>query len=262
MSWFDSHCHLQSFLKKGELDEVLHRAEEAGVGRMLTVGTSPDDWADYQKLSHEYTDKIIYSVGLHPGYVEEDWAQKIHGLKNFWTGENRPSALGEIGLDYFHFPKDSEDAQRIMQMQKDAFRTQLSWANELGCPVIVHSRGAFTECVEEIDQSGINWERVVFHCFTEGKQEIKKLIDRGGRASFTGILTFSKSSALREAAKCQDQDRWMIETDSPYLAPVPFRGKKNEPSYLPQVGNLAAQLLGLTAEEFMNITERNTENFF
>jgi len=262
MSWFDSHCHLQSFLKKGELEDIFLRASDAEVSQMLTVGTSPEDWADYQILARSYPGQIIYSAGLHPGYVEADWAMKIEGLQGFWSGQNSPAALGEIGLDFFHLPKDKLDAANTIQWQKEAFRQQLQLASELNCPLIIHSRSAFNECVEEIDRSGVDWAKVVFHCFTEGEQEIRTLLERGGRASFTGILTFPKSLALREAAKCQSLDRWMIETDSPYLAPVPLRGKRNEPSYLSHIGKFAAQLLGMPEEEFMEITYLNTQKFF
>jgi len=110
MSWLDTHCHLQSFLRNHELESVLERAQERGVEKMVTVGTSPEDWADYQQLAQSYPNQIYYSAGLHPGYVDENWHEKVQGLENFWKGMTMPVALGEIGLDYFRLPKCNSDA--------------------------------------------------------------------------------------------------------------------------------------------------------
>lgn len=243
MSWFDTHCHLQSFLRKDELEQILQRAEDAGVEKMVTVGTSKEDWTDYKDLAHQYPGKIYYSAGLHPGYVDENWTEQISGLKKCWDQSPAPVALGEIGLDYFRLPKDEEKAEKIIFWQKEAFRAQLQLGRELACPIIIHSRSAFLDCVNEIDQSGVDWSRVVFHCFSEGIKEISQLNERGGRASFTGIITFPKNERLWEAVKWQGAEKLMIETDCPYLAPVPFRGKRNEPSFLPEIGHFTHSLL-------------------
>ena len=248
MSWFDTHCHFQNFLHKQELESVLQRAEDAGVHKMVTVGTSPQDWADYRDLAQIYRERIYYSAGLHPGYVDAGWAKEISGLKEYWTNEEAPVALGEIGLDYFRLPKDQEKAEKIIFWQKEAFREQLTMARDLDCPVIIHSRWAFDDCVSEIDRSGIKWERVVFHCFTEGVREVGQLMERGGRASFTGIVTFPKNERLLEAVKHQGVDRLMIETDSPYLAPVPYRGKTNEPARLDLIGKFLNDLFSQSVE--------------
>ena len=243
MSWFDTHCHLQTFLQKQELEQVLQRAEDAGVEKMVTVGTSKEDWTDYGDIAQRYPEKIYFSAGLHPGYVDENWAEQISGLKKCWDRTSAPVALGEIGLDYFRLPKDEKKAEKIIFWQKEAFRAQLHLAKELAAPIIIHSRCAFDDCVSEIDQSGVDWERVVFHCFSEGINEISQLIERGGRASFTGIITFPKNDALLEAVKYQGVENLMIETDCPYLSPVPYRGKRNEPAYLPEIGKFADSLL-------------------
>ncbi len=231
------------------MDKVLQRAEVGGVEKIVTVGTCPDDWGEYAKLAQSYPNRIYYSAGLHPGYVGENWAVQLSGLGDCWHEENLPMALGEIGLDYFRLPKDSEQAEKIIFWQKEAFREQLKMAKDLGCPVIIHSRSAFDDCVNEIDCSGVNWERVVFHCFTEGVKEISQLVERGGRASFTGIITFPKNENLLEALKFQGLEKLMIETDSPYLAPVPYRGKRNEPARIVEIGEFASSILGETVEQ-------------
>ena len=217
MSWFDTHCHLQTFLQGQELEAILKRAEEAGVTKMVTVGTCPKDWKVYEKLAQEYTERVYYSVGLHPGYVDENWMDELLSIRNFWKNDHTPVALGEIGLDYFRLPKDRAEAEKTIYFQKEAFRSQLKIARDLDCPVIIHSRSAFNDCIAEVDQSGVDWKRVVFHCFSEGVAEIRKLIERGGCASFTGILTFRKNYQVREVIKIQGIDNLLLETDSPTL---------------------------------------------
>ena len=174
----------------------------------------------------------------------------------------KPSALGEIGLDYFRLPKDAEKANQMIDWQKRAFRKQLDWARELDCPVIIHSRSAFDDCVSEIDDSGVNWKRVVFHCFTEGISEMQKIMERGGRASFTGIITFPKNEKLLEAVKYQGLEKLMIETDSPYLTPVPYRGQKNEPANVSVIGEYLSVLFEKKSTYFAEITSQNTETFY
>ena len=250
MSWFDTHCHLQSFLKNHELESVLEHAQERGVEKMVTVGTSPEDWTDYQQLAQSYPNQIYYSAGLHPGYVDENWSENVKGLENFWKGMTKPVALGEIGLDYFRLPKNKSDAEKMIFWQKEAFRFQLKIARQFACPIIIHSRSAFDDCVQEIDEVGVDWEKVVFHCFTEGIKEISMLMERGGRASFTGILTFPKNKELLKAVQHQGFNKLMLETDSPYLAPVPYRGKKNQPAYLPEIGDFVKKLTGNIVENY------------
>jgi TatD DNase family protein len=262
MSWFDSHCHLQGFFEKGTLEEVLARAEELDVSKMTTVGTSPEDWELYRTLAEKYPERIFFSAGLHPSYVDSDWKTQLEGLSDFWSADPKPVALGEIGLDYFRLPKDEDKARETKDFQVLAFKEQLNLAQVLNLPVIVHSRNAFADCVHLIDESGVNWKKVVFHCFSEGVSQIEQLIERGGAASFTGILTFKKNEQLREAALRQGIENLMIETDSPYLAPEPRRGKMNEPAFLHHIGQYAANLFGVPEELLAEKTTARTEEFY
>jgi TatD DNase family protein len=173
-----------------------------------------------------------------------------------------PVALGEVGLDRFHLPKDAADAERIFGRQCAAFAEGLKLAEGLGIPVVVHSRGAFCECLEMIDASGVDWRRVVFHCFSEGPAEMEALTRRGGRGSFTGVITYKNAEAVRAAAKSQGLERLMIETDAPYLAPVPHRGKPNEPAFVRHTAEFCAGLFGATYEELAAITTANARAFF
>lgn len=264
MQLIDSHTHLESFDKRGETDAVLARAREAGVTRLVTIGTSTEDWARYRGLATRHVGVVFHTVGLHPCSVDDRWTEELAQLEAFWHGEGaRPVALGECGLDRFHLPKDDPArAEKIFAWQRAAFAAQLVVAERLGCPVVVHSRGAFRECVEMIDASGVAWERVVFHCFTEGPAEMAELVRRGGRGSFTGILTYKNADALRAALVAQGLDRLMLETDAPYLTPAPHRGKANEPAYLRFTAEAAAAALGVSAEEIAERTTANALAFF
>jgi TatD DNase family protein len=260
--WFDTHCHLQRFYDRGDLDKVLSRSFESGVNKMVTVGTSMEDWELYAMISNRYLSTVFYSVGLHPSYADSTWEHQVSGLKNYWKKEVKPLALGEVGLDYFRLPKDKAKAEKIVGYQKSALRHQLLQAKELNCPVIIHSRNAFEDCVNMIDESGVNWNRVVFHCFSEGIEQLMQIQIRGGWVSFTGILTFKGNRNLRDAFKATDKEKVMLETDSPYLAPVPKRGKENEPSYLHYLGSSGAEILELPEKEFSEQIMNNSNHFY
>ncbi len=260
----DSHTHLESFDKRGETDAMLARAREAGVTRLITIGTSSEDWPRYRALAEKHAGTVFHTVGLHPCSVDERWSDEVAQIEAFWSGDGaRPVALGECGLDRFHLPKDdAAKAEQIFAWQRAAFEAQLSIAARLRCPLVVHSRGAFAECVEMIDSSGISWERVVFHCFTEGVGEMAELTRRGGRGSFTGVVTYKNADTVRAALVAQGIGRLMLETDAPYLTPVPHRGKANEPAYLRFTAEAAALALGVPVGELAARTTANARAFF
>lgn len=260
----DSHCHLERAFRHGELDEVLSRAEEMGVVEMITVGTSLKDWALYQQISSKYPGKLHWTAGIHPCDVDEDWEDQIKLLPSFFATDPLPVALGEIGLDHFHLPKFPDEILEVKSMQLRAFKAQLNLAYQFDCPVVIHSRNAFSECVAAIDESGVDWRKVVFHCFVEGPEEMRILNERGGRGSFTGIVTYKNSSAdcVRQALLAQGPDSVMLETDSPYLTPEPMRGKPNEPGYVSHIARFCADLFDWDFDEFARLTSSNTRTFF
>lgn len=263
MDLLDSHTHLETFSRHGSLDETLARARAAGVTRMITIGTSTQDWTLYRELAGRFPETIVYSAGLHPCNVDERWEEELAQLRDFWRAtDTQPVALGEIGLDRFHLPKDASEAERIFGWQRAAFTQGLEFARELGCPIVIHSRGAFRACVDLIDASGVDWRKVVFHCFVEGPAEMSELIERGGYGSFTGILTYKSADAVREALKIQGLGRLMLETDAPYLTPVPHRGKPNEPAYLRHTAEYAADLFGVSLETLAQQTTATAQTFF
>lgn len=260
----DTHTHLDGFAKRGETAAVLARAEAAGVTRMITIGTASDDWALYRGLAEAHPGKVFYTVGLHPCSVDGRWSEEVAQLEAFWQGAGaRPVGLGECGLDRFHLPKDDpEAAERILGWQRSAFAAQLVLAERLGCPLVVHSRGAFSECVAMIDASGVDWSRVVFHCFVEGAAEMTELARRGGRGSFTGVVTYKNAEPVRAALREQGLERLMLETDAPYLTPVPHRGKPNEPALMLHTAEAAAAELGVSLDELAKKTTANARSFF
>jgi TatD DNase family protein len=270
MGLIDTHTHLDSFARRGELPAILQRAAEAGLEAMVSIGTDTDDWTLYRDLAHEHPGRVHYTVGLHPCSVGEDWAERVGQLEAFWGGAGQapraaaqPVALGETGLDRFHLPKDNPvEAEKILGWQKAAFAEQLAVAKKLQCPLVVHSRGAFAECVAMIDASGFDWSRVVFHCFTEGPAEMAELMQRGGYGSFTGVITYKNADAVRAAALAQGLGRLMIETDAPYLTPMPHRGKPNEPAYLRHTAEFCAGVFGVSRERLAEVTTATARRFF
>jgi TatD DNase family protein len=265
LTLIDTHLHLETWARKGTLPGVLARAREAGVEAMITVGTSSEDWTLYRDLAAAHPDVVHFSVGLHPCHVGENWENEVAQMKAFWspTAGSLPVALGECGLDRFHPPKDTAEAEKIFAWQRAAFGAQLTLAKSIACPLIVHSRGAFRESVEMIDASGVDWSRVVFHCFSEGPSEISELNRRGGRGSFTGILTYKSATAVRDAAKAQGLARLMVETDAPWLAPLPHRGETNEPAYVRHTAAFAAkEIFGVSLDELAAVTTANAKAFF
>ena len=275
----DTHTHLDSFARRGELPGVFDRARAAGLEAMIAIGTEPADWTLYRELAREHTGWMHYTVGLHPCSVDEGWEQTLAQMEGFWQSgpgvppvrlaehardarATYPVAIGEIGLARFHLPQEPAAAECLLGWQRAAFVAGLGLARRLGVPVVVHSRGAFRECVELIDASGGEWSRVVFHCFSEGPDEMAELMRRGGFGSFTGIITYKKAEAVRAAALAQGPGRLMMETDAPYLAPVPHRGQPNEPAYVRHTAEFCAGLFGVPLEELAAVTTANARRFF
>ena len=262
MGLIDTHAHLDSFARRGELPATLQRSVAAGLEAMVAIGTDTDDWTLNRDLARENPGMVHYTVGLHPCNVAVDWAERVAQLEKFWGGAVKPVALGETGLDRFHLPKEPAEAEKVFGWQRAAFTEQLALARRLGCPLVVHSRNAFAECVAMIDAAGIDWGRVVFHCFTEGPVEMAELTKRGGYGSFTGVVTYKNAEPVRAAALAQGLDRLMIETDAPYLTPMPHRGKPNEPAFLRHTAEYCAGMFGVSYERLAEVTTANAKRFF
>lgn len=258
----DSHCHPADAARAGAFPAYRAEAEAAGVFGLVAIGTDLEDWTLYRDLAAANPGYVRHTVGLHPNHVEEGFEDSLMALGSFFADRVEPAAIGEIGLDYFRLPEDPAAAEAAKARQQEAFRRQLALALELGCPVVIHSRSAFHDCVRMIDASGVDWRKVVFHCFTESVECARELARRGGRASFTGVLTYPKSTVTRAALASLGPDHLMLETDAPYLAPQSRRGRDNHSAYLPETLLVAAEVLRMDPADLAARTTANARAFF
>ncbi len=251
ISWFDSHCHLQW----DEVDEgAVERARNAGVERMVCVGTDLKTSREAIAIA-ESSPGVYAAIGLHP-HDAKNGVKDIELLANELT-ENQMSLLvgiGETGLDYFYEHSSKE-------IQRDVFAFQIDLAKRFDRSLIIHTRDAWDETFEILRSVGIP-PRTVVHCFTGGKQEAEMALDLGVYLSFSGIVTFKKSTEVQEAATFCPLDRLIVETDSPFLTPVPHRGRPNEPSNVGVIGSFISELKKLRVEEFATRVTTNTEQLF
>jgi TatD DNase family protein len=250
----DTHAHLTFDGLIENIDAVLERSRQAGVIGWVTVGTSPDENPKCIELAQKY-DGMYAAIGYHPHYAKDISAENLAELKEL-AKQSKVIAIGEIGLD-FHYNFSKQDAQ------KDIFMQQLRIASDLNLPVIVHSREAFKETVEILDQFKDKLKRVVFHCFGGNAQEAKFLVERGFYISFTGVITFKSAAIAREAVKEVPLDRLMIETDCPYMSPDPMRKQKlNEPALMVHTAAKITEIKGITLDEFAAAVTKTTKIFF
>lgn len=256
----DTHAHLDGFQQRGELTSVLQRADEAGVSRIIAIGTDPGDWEINRNLAETYSGSVFRSAGLHPCHVDATWEAALSALPGFLEKNAHLVALGEAGLDYFRLSK--ENRETLVAWQHQAFREQIRLARSFDLPLIVHSRSAFEDTIRLLREEKFPMERAVFHCFAEGPEEVAELNRLGGRASFTAIATFPKADAVRAALRKQPLDLLMIETDCPYLAPQAVRGQTNEPAYVRLTAQWMAGFLGMPEEELEERTTANAKAFF
>ncbi|BBM03755.1 TatD family hydrolase [Microbulbifer sp. GL-2] len=248
----DSHCHLDRLkLDKfdGDLDAVLDLARSRGVGKFLCVGISLDNADAVVEIASRYKD-VVCSVGIHPLDVESGLA----GVDELILMGERPNvvALGETGLDYYYSTETKE-------VQQQSFIAHLQAAGRAELPVIVHTRDAREDTIKLIHAHGNLETAGVLHCFTESWEMAKSALDLNYYISLSGIVTFKNAEELRDVARKLPLDRLLVETDSPYLAPVPYRGKANIPAYVREVAEFIAELRGIPYEQLAEIT---TENFF
>lgn len=259
MDLIDTHCHLDFY--GDAISEVIQRANEAHVTTLISVGTGIGDWSAHEQTTNKYPN-VYYTVGIHPENVTANWELDLEQQETYFSKSTRPVAVGEIGLDYHSFSADDPNVTKKMELQQEVFLQQLKIAERHNVPVIVHCRDAFEDCKKVIDRSGFDWNKIVIHCFSEGPDEVKMLNERGGRASFTGNLTYKSAEKIRQALLTQGIDRLMFETDSPFLAPIPFRSQKNEPAHVREIVQFAANLVGISEDELAQHTTVNAKTFF
>ncbi len=247
----DSHCHLDFPDFADDLDGIVARAGAAGIERIVTISTRVRRLDALLAIAGKYP-QVYCSVGTHPHQADEEDGIPADELVTL-TKHPKVVALGEAGLDYFY-----QHGSR--QAQERGFRTHIAAARATGLPLVIHTREADEDCERILeDEIARGPVRAVLHCYTGGRELAMKAIELGLSISFTGIVTFKKSDALRALAAELPADRIMVETDAPYLAPGKFRGKRNEPAYVVEVAKVLAEARGVTLED---ISRQTTENFF
>jgi TatD DNase family protein len=245
--WFDSHCHLDHAGVDGAA-AALERAREAGVVGVVTVGCDAASSRAAIDLAARH-DRVWATVGLHP-HEARFGVDTVAGL----LGEPGVVAVGECGLDY-HYDHSPRPAQR------EAFAAQIHLAHERGLPLVIHTREAWEDTFAILAAEGVP-ARTIFHCFTGGPDEARRGLDLGAHLSFSGIVTYASAVDVQEAAQMCPDDRLLIETDSPYLAPVPVRGRRNEPAHVAHVGSAIATLRGGTVDAVARQTRMNAKVAF
>lgn len=245
MAWTDQHCHLSP---GDDGAAQVAAARDAGVERLVTVGCHLEQSQQMAAIAAQHRG-VYATAGVHP----HDSSQGLEGIAEL-LDLPQVVAVGEAGLDY-HYDHSPRDVQR------DVFAAQIQMANERSMPLVIHSRSAWDETFEILDREGTP-ERTVFHCFTGGPDEARESLARGALVSFSGIITFPSAQDLRDAAAITPLDRLLVETDSPYLAPVPNRGKSNQPAWVPLVGGAVADAKGVSVADVESVTWATAAAFY
>ena len=260
----DSHCHLTFPELAGDMPGVRAAMAAARVTRALCISTTMEEFPSVQALATEY-DNFWASAGVHPD--SEDVHEPSVAELVAATQMPKVVAIGETGLDYYQM-EERKGGRGIadMEWQRERFRTHIRAARQVGVPLVIHTRAASDDTLailrEEGEQGGAGSAGGVFHCFTETREVARAALDLGFYVSMSGIVTFKNARQLHEVATLIPDDRLLIETDSPYLAPVPYRGKINTPAYVPHVAARLAELRGTSAEHIGELTSANFTRLF
>lgn len=260
----DSHCHLNFPELMGQLDSIRQAMQDAQVTRALVICTTMERFDEVHGLALAH-DNLWATVGVHP----DNEGVREPSLQDLLEGAARPKVvgIGETGLDYYQMEaRKGGRTVADLAWQRERFRTHIRAARQTHLPMVIHTREASDDTIAILKEEGECGDAAsaggVFHCFTESLQVARAALDMGFYISLSGILTFKSAADLREVAKFVPDDRLLIETDSPYLAPVPYRGKLNNPSYVPWVARLLGELRGASSEAIGELTTRNFLRLF
>jgi TatD DNase family protein len=254
MHLIDTHTHLYSDAFADDRTEMVDRAIRSGVNTLLLPNIDIDSIESMYELCRAYPEICLPMMGLHPGSVKEDWEQQLEIIRK-WLFSEKHIAVGEIGMDLYW-------DKTFQKEQEEAFRRQINWAKELHLPIVIHARDAFDEIFNVVDELHDDSLTGVFHCFTGSLEQAMKIKDYGTfKIGLGGVLTFKKSG-LDEVVKDIPMELLVLETDSPYLAPSPHRGKRNESSYLTLIADKLSEVKQIRLEEIVEITSRNARELF
>lgn len=253
MNVIDTHAHIYLEEFNETINDILDRADKEGVKQILLPAIDSSTHQQMIALESAHPDRCISMMGLHPCYVKENYEQELLQVRNYLE-QRKFIAVGEIGLD-FYWDRTFTEQQYI------AFERQIDWALEFRIPIAIHSRNATDECIEVITKKQDGNLKGVFHCFSGTLEQANKIIAQGFYLGIGGVLTF-KNAGLDKVIQQTGLDRVVLETDAPYLAPMPFRGKRNEPSYLKFVLEKLADILEMNIEDVVDVTTANAKALF
>lgn len=250
----DSHCHL-NYLKLDDisLEKVIDNAKEAGIEKIVSIAVAWDEIADIERITENF-DNVYHSVGVHPSELDSYQPSVDDIIAR--SQHKKCVAIGETGLDYYYNGEETKKVQKIK------FVNHMQAANDVKKPVIIHTRSAKQDTLDILKSENVEGCGGILHCFTEDYDMAKKALDMGMYISFSGILTFKNARDIQETAKKLPLDRILIETDAPYLTPVPLRGKPNYPEYVKYVAQFLADLKGFSYDEVAKQTYKNTCEVF
>lgn len=251
--FIDTHCHLYLPEFENDIEMVIQRAEKEGINEFYLPAIDRYTENNLLSLEKRFPDKCFAMMGLHPCSVKENYAEELHWVEQ-WQQSRKFAAFGEIGLDFYW-------DQTFKKEQTIAFHQQIEWALNDDRPIVVHSRNAIDECIDIVKEHQSGKLKGIFHCFSGTYEQAIKIIDAGFYLGIGGVITY-KNSGLAEVISRISLDHVVLETDAPYLAPVPYRGKRNESSYLQYVAGKLASIKNTGVEEVGRITTRNAQNIF
>ena len=253
MRLIDTHAHLDFKDYNQDRKEVLNRAREAGVEKIVDIGADLEGSKRAVKLA-ESQNNLFATVGIHPHEADTVNKESLAEIKKL-AASPKVKAIGECGLDFYY-----DNSPR--QTQREAFKKQLNLALELELPVVVHSREAAKETLEILEQTADFAHNLIFHCYAYGPKEIEEIIKRDYYVAFGGLITFNSAQPIRDALEKMPLDRILLETDAPYLTPEPHRGSRNESAYLKYIVKKAAEIKGISPEKMGEITTENAEKIY
>jgi TatD DNase family protein len=249
----DTHSHLYSEEFKEDIEEVLKKSSTAGVSRVYLPAIDSNSHELMMGLVDKHPEYCIPMMGLHPCYVDDRYEAELNIVSD-WLERKPFAAIGEIGLDFYH-------SVEFKTQQEFAFQIQIEWAIAKDLPIVIHSRSSMDECIKMIAQHGRGKARGIFHCFGGDERQAKKVIELGFYLGIGGVVTY-KNAGLAKIVEGTPLEYLVLETDAPYLSPVPFRGKRNESSYIVHVAQKIAELKGISIEEVDEITTTNAKKIF
>lgn len=254
MTYIDTHAHLYAKAFDEDRDEMIQRALDEGVTKLFLPNIDEESVAGMEQLVKDYPGVCYAMMGIHPCDVQKDWQTQLETIKKHYK-KGHHIAIGEIGIDLYW-------DKTLQQEQTDAFRAQINWAKSEKLPIVIHCRDAFDEIFEVLDDENDADLFGIFHCFTGTEEQAHKIINYGGfKLGIGGVVTF-KNSGLDQHIKNIDLEHLVLETDAPYLAPSPYRGKRNESSYIPKIAEKLSNIYGVSEVDVGRITSANALQIF